>query len=104
MEGMNDYVLALKSKIELVTGYFYQQKSQAGYRELIGVIDDITLVSELLGMRISEPQIMVINNKLLNGLQELMNAMLQKDIVLLADIMSYDIMELLDEIMNTNLE
>jgi hypothetical protein len=106
MEGigsMKDKVLALKIRITTLTDYFYQQKSKEGYLELIGVIDDITIITELLSVRSSDSDLVDINRRLMEALQEAMNAMLQKDTVLIADIMQYEITDILDEIIDMNI-
>ncbi len=98
---MNIQVLEeVRQKIEQTTDYFYKQKNQEGYRVLIDVIDDlILLTAELKELEHSET-IQTLQGALAQSLQEITEAMLQKDTILIADMMKYDIIDLLDKMEN----
>ncbi len=98
-EGLEE----LKNKISLVADWFYQQKFQAGYTELIGIIDDITAVSMILEVNKEREDVSQLYQKLTESLQSIMIAMEQKDTVLIADIMSYELLGLIDELIDIKL-
>lgn len=88
----------LKEKIELTADLFYKQKNSEGYQSLVSVIDDLmVLISELKTVQDNE-EFHAFHQVLTEKLQEITEAMLQKDTILIADMIKYDIIELLDEI------
>ena len=104
MNVLYDGIQELKVKIRQVADCFYQQKFQDGYRELVGIIDDIAAVLIIIDPYKDRPEISEDYLKLSNLLQEILAAMEQKDTVLMADILSYDIMDVMEKIRNVTLE
>lgn len=104
MNELHEKLIKLKDTIKIVADCFYQQKDQEGYRGLITIIDDITAVSVILEGQQEKEEVLLLNNRLQAALKQALDAMEQQDKVLMADIMNYDVTELLDEIINLNLE
>ena len=104
MNILYDGIQELKVKIGLAADCFYQQKFQDGYRELVGIIDDIAAVLIIINPYKDRPDIAEDYLRLSNLLQEILGAMEQKDTVLMADILSYDIMDVMEKIRNITFE
>ncbi len=103
MSMLQEGLEGLKSKISLVADWFYQQKVQAGYRELISIIDDITAVSVILEVNKEREDVCQLHQRLSESLQSIMAAMEHKDTVLIADTMSYELLDLIDELIEMKL-
>ncbi len=95
---MKEYISATKEKIKQVVDLFYQQKNQEGYQELIKVIDSLSEIIALMEKEQSNLELVEKNNKLLYSLNNVTDAMINKDTVLQADILNYEITDILDEI------
>ncbi len=87
----------IRQKIEMTTDCFYQQKNQQGYKILISVIDDLMIIAAELKNIEENEAVQTLKIELAQRLQEITEAMLQKDTILIADMMKYDIIELLDK-------
>jgi len=98
MTQINNHINTAKETAENVTALFYQQKQQEGYQRLIGLIDELTIIVELLESKKNNLEIAEKYNKLLYSLKDIMEALVNRDSVLLADILNYDIIDTLDEI------
>ena len=81
-------------KINAMTEFFYQQKNQEALLEMSGILDAILAVSGAIMPleNIGEED----KKKAVNVLGEAMKAMEEKDYVLLADIMRYDMIDTLE--------
>lgn len=90
----------LKQKIELTADFFYKQKSFGGYQVLISVIDDLMVLASELKASNDNVEVLSLHQELAEKLQEITEAMEQKDTILIADMMKYDIIELLDKVEN----
>lgn len=95
---IKEYISATKEKIKQVVDLFYQQKNQEGYQELIKVIDSLSEIIALMEKEQSNLELVEKNNKLLYSLNNVTDAMINKDTVLQADILNYEITDILDEI------
>ncbi len=96
---MNAIIIeSLKEKIDLTADFFYKQKSKEGYQVLISAIDALMAITAELKAAQDNENTLEFHQKLAVKLQEITEAMLQKDTILIADMMKYDIMELLDEL------
>ena len=89
--GIND----LDSIVEM----FYQQKVQEAYSELntaLGKIMEITEVVQNYTAQNSDKEINM--DILLNALKETLSAMEERDVVLVADVLKYEVIEKLNDI------
>jgi hypothetical protein len=82
------------------TVLLYQQKSNQGYAKLGDLINSIITVTDEIFKYRQEHNIPTGDQKLINALTIAMNAMEDKDYVLLADILIYEIAEQLREFEN----
>ena len=98
MSAVNEGILELKTKTERLADCFYQQKSQEGYQVLVLIIDDLSALSVILEGNRENTAIAELYTELSEKLQEVMTAMVEKDTVLIADIMRYDMIDILDQI------
>lgn len=79
--------------IDEIADLFYMQKINEGYVKMQKFIDDVTLITDSLE-NINQKY----NEKILHMLGDTLNAMEEKDVVLLSDILNYDFKELLIQI------
>jgi hypothetical protein len=96
----------LKKEIETVINdldsiveMFYQQKVQEAYSELntaLGKIMEITEVVQNYTAQNSDKEINM--DILLNALKETLSAMEERDVVLVADVLKYEVIEKLNDI------
>lgn len=94
---MEELKLLIDRTIELVnlmTDMFYQQKNNEAMNLMNTVLDSVMAISAML------PQVETLeeaeSNKLLKVLEEAVVAMENKDYVLLADILKYDMIDVLE--------
>jgi replicative DNA helicase len=88
----------LLQEITEVTDYLYQQKLKEGYVRLDNTIQKTMKIIEKLFAYKSTAIIDFDENKLINTLTLAMNALEEKDSVLLADLLSLDMAEQLNSI------
>ena len=99
MEQLKDIIINTKDNIEQVTEMFYQGKNQEGFLKLIDVIDSLTCIVNEIEELDKEHKL---NNEtivLTSLLNEATEALINKDTVLLADILKYDIADVIDSIL-----
>lgn len=95
---MNNILIeSLKQKIELMADFFYKQKSYGGFEVLISIIDDLMVLSSELKALTDNADALSVYRELAARIQEITEALEQKDTILIADMMKYDIIELLDK-------
>lgn len=92
-----DLIISILEDIETVTDLFYQDKENQGYYGLALLLTKLNSLIELFlsGKEIIEKEK---QEQLLNIMTQAMNAMEEKDIVLLSDILQYELKEKLEEI------
>lgn len=100
MKYIKDIIINTKNDIEQVSEMFYQGKNQDGFGKLIEVIDSITNIVTLIEKSTVEYQVGNETQALETSLKEATEAMINKDTVLLADILRYDITNLLNNLLN----
>ncbi len=83
----------LVNEITVVTDYLYQQRLSEGYKGLDGLLANIMTVIDQLFSYKTSASFSFDENKLVKSLTEAMKAMEVKDSIMLADILSLDIME-----------
>ncbi len=101
MEGMKQYLQEAINAIKDTTGSFYQNRISEGYKQLertIVLLDNLLIKAASLKQ---EGQTLPLDeNKMLASLTEAMKAMEAKDVILLSDIMEYEIKEMLEQSLN----
>lgn len=97
MNDIKERIEDTKNKIEEVTKLFYQQKASDAYEQLEIVLTLITQIVDMIYDMDINPNIREENTKVLIGaLQETLQAMEDKDSVLVADILKYEVEEKLE--------
>ncbi len=84
-----------------VSDMFYKQKEFMGYDMLYQLIDKLIKFTQILGSKEENKEY---NDKLMQCLSQALAALEQKDIILLSDILSYDLVDLLKEIKENTLD
>jgi len=102
MNNVKEILITTITKIEKVTDLFYKQKNTEGYAELNSTLLNITTaIDQLFEYKLENNSITIDENKLISNLTEAMHAMEEKDTILLADILQYEIMEQFKNIAKT---
>jgi hypothetical protein len=97
---MNDLHIRISqviSELNDITELLYQQKAKEGYILLNGTIGKIMNIIDAIYQLKVKREIFFDDKRMLNNLKTAMEAMENKDNVLLADILSYEIAEQLKE-------
>lgn len=91
-------IISILEDIEIVTDLFYQDRENKGYYGLALLLTKLNSLIELL---ISEKEIIekAKQEELLNIMTQAMNAMEERDTVLLSDILQYELKEQLEDMM-----
>jgi hypothetical protein len=97
-ESMELFLGDLLNKIESMSVSFYQQKNNQAYQEMVSVIDSLNIISTILEENKEYPEIESIYNELTFSLNASMEAVENKDTILVADIFYYDIKELIGQV------
>lgn len=99
MSAEKDSVVKILGSIEKTVEMFYQQKQQQGLSEFEDVIVDIARMVDILFKYKAENEGFSLDEKkVLSILEESEKALLDKDYVLLADILQYDFVGYIEEI------
>lgn len=86
--------------IEKTTELFYQQKIEEGYKELNHTLIMLTdTVNHIFNYKAEGNDIGVEEDYLVQVLTEAMKALEMKDVILLSDILQYDLKELLEKVL-----
>lgn len=100
MERIEQCIVTIQKQIESITKSFYQQNIQDGYQELICIIDNFTKLINMIKDNYTISKFEEVNNNFKSILDSMMEAMNKKDTVLIADILNYDISDVLTNIGN----
>ncbi len=94
MQNIKLYIEDCKKEIVEVTEFFYQQNMQSALNKMNSILNRI----ETLYAMVNKVDNVELENKvaMIKILNESMNAMESEDYVLLADILQYDMIDLLD--------
>lgn len=97
MAELKEQIEQIGVQIEEVSELFYQQKNQEGYTKLEKVIVGVAQVIETAYAAYQGDEAVIAKiQKLTATLQETMEAMEEKDTVLLADMLKYEVLEQLE--------
>lgn len=99
MNTLKDEISALTMKLDKVAGYFYQQKPVEGYQGVELILKDIEdCFTKVVQYKAEIGNLEFDEMKFVKTLGECVSAMEEKDTVLLADILSYDLRDSLEEV------
>ncbi len=98
MGGLQDKIIRTLDDIGRVSDYLYQQKLNKGYESLNNTLENIMELTDTLFTMSKEGKIDFDTQRLIENLTAAVNAMEDKDGVLLADILVFDIAGQLQEI------
>lgn len=100
MNNIKKMIQDIDLDIEQVVEEFYQQKTQDAYQHLNGTIEKMLVLVDKIAM-IQKEQIenAIDGGDLLNALKETVSAMEEKDFILVADVLKYEVQEKLKDLM-----
>ena len=98
MNQLKDWITSVVIILEETATLFYQQKRQEAYAKLLQGIDELTIIIGKLDEIPANDSLNIDKDKLLNTLMEAMHALEDRDTVLIADILQYDLINRLKEI------
>lgn len=99
MNELKERINILIESMTEVTELFYQQKNKEGYTKFSMTIELIaSIVENIFLYKKDNPDIEINENEITESLRNAMQAMEEKDTVLLADILQYELIEKLNEI------
>lgn len=99
MKDLKKEIETVINDLDSIVEMFYQQKVQEAYSELntaLGKIMEITEVVQNYAAQNSDKEINM--DILLNALKETLSAMEERDVVLVADVLKYEVIEKLNDI------
>ena len=99
MKDLKKEIETVINDLDSIVEMFYQQKVQEAYSELntaLGKIMEITEVVQNYTAQNSDKEINM--HILLNALKETLSAMEERDVVLVADVLKYEVIEKLNDI------
>lgn len=100
MSQQKDIVKKSVTEIEEVVELFYQQKLQEALDKFQGVIGSImTAIDTLFTYKAEHKEFELDEVKITNTLKDAMGALEDRDMVLLADILQYDYLEYMNELL-----
>lgn len=101
MEQLRDDIKDTMQVLKKIAALLYQQKAQEGYAELDAALQCLLLTVSRMAAYQKDKENKIIDEELMNiALNEALKAIEQKDIVLLADILIFELNGLLDESLN----
>lgn len=99
MQTLKEEIQALSLKISAVTDYFYQQKMSEAYQGMELLLASLTsMVANLSSYQKEQKEFSYKQQDLLKILKEAMQALEEKDAVLLADILEYELKAFLESL------
>lgn len=99
MENMKQQVEQNISEIDAVVELFYQQKTQEAYSQLDSVLGNLmTVVGGLMQYQQEQENVHIDVNALTEALKEALSAMEERDAILVADVLKYELIEKLEAI------
>ncbi|MCH5267644.1 MAG: hypothetical protein J1E62_04790 [Lachnospiraceae bacterium] len=100
MAELKEQIQQIEQQIETVSELFYQQKNAEGYSQLESIIVNVAKVVETVyTANPDDAAVMEKINKLTSVLQETMESMEDKDTILLADMLKYELPEVLQSLL-----
>lgn len=99
MSESKELVVKSVEEVKEIVDLFYQQKEKDALNKFaIGLENMMTAIDALFAYRASHEEFSLDEEKLTNILKDAMNALQDGDMVLLADILQYDYLEYMEEL------
>lgn len=99
MENLLEEINALTLKLDTISDFFYQQKDAEGYQGVNLILKDIEVCfAKVLQYKAENGNLEFDEKNFIKTLEECISALEQKDTVLLADILNYDIKDAFTEL------
>lgn len=99
MEKIRQQIEQNISEIDAVVEMFYQQKTQEAYGQLDQVLGKLMATIEMVVVYQQEhTEVEIDINSLTEALKEVLSAMEEKDAILMADVLKYEVIEKLEGI------
>lgn len=99
MKDLKKEIEIVIKDLERIVEMLYQQKIQDAYSELNTVLGKIMEITEVIqNYTAQNPDKEIYMEDLLNALKETLSAMEEKDVVLVADVLKYEVIEKLNDI------
>ena len=99
MSGSKDVVMKSIEEVKGIVDLFYQQKEKEALDQFtIGLSNMMTAIDALFTYRTEHDAFVLDEAQLTNILKDAMNALHDGDMVLLADILQYDYLEYMEEL------
>jgi len=94
MQGIISIIASIKENITVVSDYIYQQKINEALGSMNNMLNNFTELGDAISLReeIAEEQ----KQRYVDLLKEALAAMENRDYILMADILQYDMVDLLD--------
>lgn len=94
MKELREEIETIVKELDSIVEMFYQQKTQEAYTKLNPVLENIMKMAELIQKYYAELDM----EELLNALKEALSAMEERDAILMADVLKYEVIEKLNDI------
>lgn len=99
MKDLKKEIETVINDLDSIVEMFYQQKVQEAYSELNTALGKIMEITEVVQNYTAQNSDKAINmDILLNALKETLSAMEERDVVLVADVLKYEVIEKLNDI------
>ena len=101
MDSLKKNIENVIHEIDDVVEMFYQQKTKDAYIQLDSVLADLLqVIDPIHAYKVEHPDAGVDSESLTDALKETLSAMEEKDAILTADVLKYEVNEKLEMIMN----
>lgn len=94
MKELKEEIETIIKELDSIVEMFYQQKTQEAYMKLNPVLEKIMEITELIQKYYEEFNM----EELLGALKEALSAMEERDAILMADVLKYEVIEKLNDI------
>ena len=99
MENIRQKIEQTISEVDMVVELFYQQKTQEAYIQLDPVLGNMmSAIEALMAYQQEHGELEIDVNSLTEALQEALSAMEEKDAILMADVLKYEVIEKMEAI------
>lgn len=99
MKDLKKEIETVINDLESIVEMFYQQKVQEAYSELNTALGKIMEITEVVqNYTAQNPDKEIYMDDLLNALKETLSAMEERDVVLVADVLKYEVIEKLNDV------
>jgi hypothetical protein len=101
MASLKDQIKENMTEMDNVVEMFYQQKSQEAYLQLDIVLGNFSsVIDNLYTYQQEHPELKLDIVSIIEALKEALSALEEKDAILVADVLKYELLERMEEIVN----